>query len=305
MIVAPEVIRAYGWTIHPSSTEIDFDGGLPLVAEPKFAMLWPRLGNGLRWILLDLLRRYQEGVMEHIDDLSHAPVRARIRLTDPCGICPQSGGDFIFRLMLPNKGRKTPPFVKLTYVNNAKGFSCWPETLRPSSADSVRAISLDDLKDCPIVDDPARPVRKLDSAKTDPVAEIILSTIPDSVRGEVVDAILRHRLVFHSTNRTGEADSLPPPVLGVESRGGSRLSAVGQLSESIYFQNGWLMVKLAKLPVAIQQGIDMGGDAEKMFAVRMPDGRGGTIRPFEGLRISKCNRGTTWMGKHVQVKFEK
>ncbi len=305
MIPAEEAIRAHGWTIQQSRTILDFVSDLPLIAEPKFAMLWPRLGNGMRWILLDLLRRYLEGVMEHADDLSHAPGWARIRFADPCGICPQSGGDFTFRLMLPNKGRKTPPFVKLTYVNNDKGFTCWPESLKPPVSDGERKVSLQDLASCPIVDDPGRPVRALDPVKADPVAEKILSTIPEDVREDVIDAIMRHRLVFHSTNRTGEAGSIHPPVLGIEGRGQSRMSAVGYLNESIYFQNGWLMVKLARLPIVLQQGIDMGGDAEEMFAVNMTDGRGGRIRPFEGLRISKCNRGTTWMGKHVQVKFER
>ena len=298
-----------GWTYEKPSAVQSFDEALPLRAEIKFLQIWPRLGTGMRWILLDLLRRFLADIAEHSDDLSHAPGWARLRLVDPCGILTGSSGDFMLRLMLPNKSRKTPPFVKLTFVNDDKGFSCWPAEIMPELG-KEEAVSIAKLGRVPIVTSPDQTRRQQveDEWDMDDIARTVTARIPEEVRNEVLRAIISHRLTFHTTNSTGEAGAVNPPVMGVMARREKRrdrIVPVGHLTESIYFQNGWLMVKLANLPMALRARMENAGKAEDTFDVVMPDGDGGVIRPFEGVVADRTVKGSTWMGDHVRLRFAK
>ena len=304
-----KAILKYGWSYDKPSTAQLIDEVLPLRAETKFLQIWPRLSAGMRWILLDLLRRFLADIEKHSDDLSHAPGWARLRLVDPCGILTSSSGDFMLRLMLPNKSRKTPPFVKLTFVNDDKGFSCWPVDLMPEMS-KEEAVSISKLGRTPIITSPDQALRQRvkDDWDMDDIACAVTARIPEDVRDEVLRAIICHRLTFHTTNATGEAGAVNPPVMGIMARrekGRDRIVPVGHLTESIYFQNGWLMVKLAKLPMALRARIENAEKTEDTFDVVMHDGGGGVIRPFEGVVADRSVKGNTWMGDHIRLRFAK
>lgn len=252
---------------------------------------------------------------ERRDDLSEAPGWARIRIASGAGISTTAFGDVTFRLMLPNKSRKTPPHIKLTFVNDEKSFACWPEDLIPAQGkDRIIPVTAADLQRVPIAISPQQRQQRDRTAvpAIDPAAEPIIARIPADLRDHVLRSIVLHRLNFHMTNAMGEAGAIHPPVLGVEAistKEGSTIVPIGHLTESIYFQNGWLMIKLANLPHALRVGIQTGDKsskgtpAEDLFHVHIDDGAGGKIRLFHGLAVEKRRGGRTWMGEHLTLKF--
>lgn len=315
MIPDIQELLSRGWEIEDPDSDPVIIEGLPLFAERKFLHLWPRLDRGIRWILMDLLRRYSREVDERRDDLSEAPGWARIRIGSGAGISATAFGDVTFRLMLPTKSRKSPPHIKLTFVNDEKSFACWPEDLTPAQGqDRILPVTAANLQRVRIAISPQQKQQR-DQAPVpdiDPVAEAIIARIPPGLREHVLRSIVLHRLTFHITNAIGEAGAIHAPVLGVEAistKGKSTIVPTGYLTESIYFQNGWLMVKLANLPHALQVGIQTGDKsskgtpAEDLFDVHADDGADGRIRLFHGLEIEKRRRGRTWMGEHLTLKF--
>lgn len=58
MIPDIQELVSRGWDVEQPGIDPVVLEGLPLFAERKFLILWPRLDRGIRWILMDLLRRY-------------------------------------------------------------------------------------------------------------------------------------------------------------------------------------------------------------------------------------------------------
>lgn len=307
MKIKRDALKDAGWKIKPGRLDIPFETSFTLKAEKKFSLIWPRFEHGLRWILVDLLRRYVQEVETH-GDLTHAPGWARIRIVDTGGIYGSGGGDIVYRLLLPNATRKSPPYIKLSFVNNVKGFSCWPRELEPEIGEADKKVTVRQLCKAPIAINPKLAKRDISDYDVDPVAEAVVDTFPAEDKEEIIHAMIRHRMIFHTTNATGQAGATQHPVMGIEARlknGKHLIAPIGCITEHVYFQNGWLMIKLAHLPESAQAQFTKGRASEEIISVSIPDGRGSTLRPFENLWATRSLKGKTWMGKHVQLQFEK
>ena len=108
MKIDNEGLEELGWTILDPEPLEPLDTSLPIRFERKMSLIWPRMSRGLRWIILDMLRRYDREIAK--EGAMDAPGWARMRLTRAYHlILSNANGEFQLRLMLPNKGRKTPP----------------------------------------------------------------------------------------------------------------------------------------------------------------------------------------------------
>lgn len=307
MTVDHKTLQEKGWTIEDSSSLPVPNLFLPIRIEKKMAELWPRLDRGLRWIVLDLLRRYDEEVMRTGGDVD-APGWARMRLTRATDIILAAGnGEFQFRLMLPTKGRKAPAHIQISFVPTGS-FSCWPEGLAPKITGKPKETTVEALIAQPIFLHPRQAARNNapHHIAIDPMAERIIERIPDDIRSEVLRAVALCQVNFHLTNATGEAGAIHPVNFGVtclNRKGVATIVPIGHVTDKIYFQNGWLMFKLAGFPAAFSARLSKGRPSRDILDITAEDGEHGQIKPFEGLEVSERMSGKTWMGPHVQIKM--
>ena len=140
----------------------------------------------------------------------------------------------------------------------------------------------------------------------DAVSERIAARIPDPVKEDVLAAVVEHQLNFHLTNATGEAGAIHPVNFGLTAltkKGKNIIVPIGHVTEKIYYQNGWLMMKVADLPTSVVARIIKGANVDDIIQLEAEDGMDGVITPFKGLEITQKMSGNTWMGPHVQVKM--
>jgi len=307
MKIDNEGLEELGWTILDPQPLDPIDTSLPIRFERKMSLIWPRMSRGLRWIILDMLRRYDREIAK--EGAMDAPGWARMRLTRAYHlILSNANGEFQLRLMLPNKGRKTPPHIQLSFVVSSGTFSCWPEGYEPDIPEKTRAVKIKDLVREKIYQTPRQ--KTLGTAaresQMDAVSERISARIPGAVKEDVLAAVVEHQLNFHLTNATGEAGAIHPVNFGLTAltkKGKNIIVPIGHVTEKIYYQNGWLMMKVADLPASVVTRIVKGANVDEIIQLEAEDGMDGVITPFKGLEITQKMSGNTWMGPHVQIKM--
>jgi len=281
---------------------------LPLMIEEKMNDIWLRLNRGMRWMIIDQLRRYDEYV-DSFADKTYADGWARMRIKFGENI--PSGGQVMIKLKgtLPSKKKAASPHFEISFIPETQKYPRIPEDVFASQKTKIRNTSVRNLIGMPLIDKKnKRPDPEGKDYEIDAIAERIIERIPANVREEVLDAIFTHRMDFRVSNATGEAGVEEKSGFGVDpySTGKKKLLVpTGYITSDIYFQNGWLMVKLANFPEAFGLAIKNNEDAEKFFQVEATDGAGKSYPIFKDMKISRIMRGKTWMGSHLQIKFSK
>lgn len=283
---------------------------IPLKIEGKMTDIWLRLSRGMRWMILDQLRRYADYVCS-FSDKSYADGWARMRIK--FGNNMPTGGQVMIKLKgtLPSKNKAPSPYLELSFIPETQKYPRIPEEVFSPQKTKIQETSAKNLIAMPLVamkGQPAKQDLNKSDYEIDAIAERIIQRIPADVREDVLEAIFTHRMDFRVTNAIGEAGSEEKEGFGVfpYSTGKQNLLvASGYITSDIYFQNGWLMVKLANYPEAFGQAFKNDEDAEKFFQVDTLDGAGVSYRIFKNMKISKMMRGKTWMGSHLQIKFSK
>jgi hypothetical protein len=147
----------------------------------------------------------------------------------------------------------------------------------------------------------------IEGFEVDPLARRILARVPDDLAEDVLRSIALHGLIYYTTSGLGQAVGDDEVKLGVEAlqkRGVLQIVPIGKITPKIYFQNGWLMIKLAGLPESTGTQIKKGDRINRLFEVAVKDGAGGKVEPFKNAVISQRMTGRTWMGPHVMVRLE-
>lgn len=82
----------------------------------------------------------------------------------------------------------------------------------------------------------------------------------------------------------------------------TRLVLSGAIADGIYFQNGWLMFKLARLPKIVASCIVPGTRIERLIDLTVRR-QGLDLQPFRNLVIEQTMSGTTWAGPWISARF--
>lgn len=286
-----------GWKIQKGKSLSITSLQTPIYIEEKLAKMWPLMSHGLRWMIIDQLRRYESTFTKDSG-------WARMRLAMPANLILSNGsGDIFFR---PN--RRDPGTIKMSFQNDEKDFRSWDPGNEPH-ADMLKLVSINDLKECPIALSPkAQTMMKSESfPQIDELSKRILKRIPSAHYKDVCKAIVRHRLTFNLTNNTGDAGKIHPVNFGVEERfkvSKYRLVPTGYITDRIYFQSGRLMIKTADMPNIIVNEIDVGYPIQKLIDINVNDGKDGSIKPFEDLVVTHVIRGETWQKQYLSLTID-
>lgn len=281
---------------------------MPLKIEEKMNDIWLRLNRGMRWMIIDQLRRY-DAYVDSFADKTYADGWARMRIKFGENI--PAGGQVMIKLKgtLPSKKEAASPHFEISFIPETQKYPRIPEDIFTSQKTKTRNTSVKNLIGMPLIEKTdKKPAPNDKDNEIDAIAERIIERVPANVRQDVLDAIFTHRMDFRVSNAIGEAGAEEKSGFGVDpySTGKKKLLVpTGHITSDIYFQNGWLMVKLANFPEAFALSIKNNEDAEKFFQVEATDGAGGSYRIFKDMKISKMIRGKTWMGPHLQIKFSK
>ena len=86
-------LKELGWTIHDPEPLDPIDTSLPIRFEQKMSLIWPRMSRGLRWIILDMLRRYDREIAK--EGTVDAPGWARMnQVATGCNRLHQDGSSW-------------------------------------------------------------------------------------------------------------------------------------------------------------------------------------------------------------------
>lgn len=294
MIPDAAALRAAGWVIE----RVDCGGHRPatrtLAAERKFAAVWHRLDGGSRWIVLDQLRRFLD-----------RGVGSGCRIRHPAMASPGlSSGNFRFE---HKTDKRHGEYVRLSFVNE-NAFACWPNGIEASGSKHPEIVDVAGLVGEPHAHPSRAIVRRYEAV--DPLAARIAELIPSGIRSDVLQAVSSEQFEINLTGTGGNSQEEPWMGIGVQHVAGRRtIVPIGRFSEKTYFQNGWLMMKIEEHPQAVRTGLlsiaTKGAPAGSILDLVLPDGRGETMRPLEDMVVADAKNGTTWMGKHLQLRFEK
>lgn len=271
---------------------------LPLRFERRTLALWLLLNHATRWIILDLVRRYAKEIATY-GDLAQAPRQARLRMfLRPTESSGQDGNIYV-RL----KRVSDNPYIAVAMTPTKGKIHAGTDGLLENKADKEVSVEVEQIWHAPVL---SKPRPDLIAPEVDPVVRPLIVRIPREIRDDVLFEIALRDLSFPMTNGTGTNGNSDQPYLGIEARrekGQVTIRPIGKITDTIYFQNGWLMIKLANWPEALRSIIP-GIPAGKLLSLEIPDAEGAAIDPFAGLQVSDTMTGKTWMGPHVMLRFQ-
>ncbi|MBS7671357.1 hypothetical protein [Croceicoccus gelatinilyticus] len=134
----------------------------------------------------------------------------------------------------------------------------------------------------------------------DPLVTNLYPALDPKELSQLATRVFHQKAEYEFAPRTG-------PWLGVATYANKterRMVPAGQLSDHIYFQNGWLMLKLKNMPETVASTIAKGQPAKSLFSFSL-ERQGQQIDAFENLVISELIRGSTIYGPHVMVRFSR
>ncbi len=294
------------------TTKLQFpDINRRLLVDRTFVHLWLILDEGSRWLILDNLVRFH-----HWSN------------SDERRLAKQNWSRFKFRCIeefsyesgtvdIRPKRHDSEDCLSVRYKTSNKQRCALPLEDGHLYKGSLREIAFEDLlhekhismQNCQLRDNSK-------NVEIDPLVRDILSNIPSEVYDSVLKAIANRHLTVNMTGVHGELTSKGKrqPAMGVaylQKKSGGAIVPWGEFNEQTYFQNGWLMMKLGKMPNTLAYGLKSGsktsvGDtAEDLLQITINDQSGNPFEPFAGFEISERKTGTTSMGPHVMLKFER
>lgn len=294
--------------VEPAPEMPEFKVNIPIRVNRDFSQLWPRLGAGMRFIVLDHLERYAASAEKNRYDV---PGWARFRIKR-AGVAGLSG-DIRYRLKLKNARRKLEDHIEIQFQSDSKKYNKIPDALGLTHNEKAIWKSLADLVNTPHVTEKKNRVldghyqQKSEFYRVETIPQLLIERIPENIRNDVLKAVIIHDVTYYTTNDLGEASVARGLKFGIESKrendGLESIVPIGNINDHIYFQNGWLMIKLEKMPASIGTILQVGRKIDEFFDVTLNNGIGGKISPFKNLVITKRKKGKTWMGDHVQVKL--
>ena len=296
-----------GFELYEAPDVPDIRLEFPIRAQRDFSQLWPRMNRGMRYIILDHLERYAASINKENPGDSPGWARFRIRMGAEAGLT----GEIQYRLKLRNARRKLEDHIEIMFLPESPKYKKLPEQLGLTHNQKAIWTDIHKLMATPhVVEADIANIwkikRETSVIRIEDDAKAIIERIPADIIDDVLRAVADHNITYCMTNALGEA-GLTKVHFGIEARkkeNETRIAAIGFISDYVYYQNGWLMVKLENLPAALGTVLEIGKPIETFFQVRIKNGISGTLSPLAGLVISKTMKGKTWMGPHVQLKLK-
>lgn len=251
------------------------------------------MDDGGRWLLLRAIENAQKSFTPRAKS-----GRALMKLNATSYATTFNRGRFTFSC--DARSDNADPVFKVQYRSSGKKFVLRNDFLAYSGI--PRRITADDILHLPV---PAQWSANSgdDRLVIDPIVERMLHDLSAADRIRICSAAFALKAEIKLVEHTPGIET--KPWIGIATRKTKAecwVCPAGFLKQPLYFQNGWLMLKLDKFPDRFGSHLVKGAKAESIISFNIPAGAG-AVDVFEGLEIDRIQRGSTWMGPHAMLRF--